>query len=166
MSGHLWSVITVTYNSADTLRRCWGNAHKPYEWIVVDNNSADDSVAVAEELGARVVRLPENVGFSKANNVGVRHVTSEYVLFANPDLEVGPDGFATLQGHLDAHGGLVAPQLLGTDGTPQPNGRGFRTPRRSWVTGRSGRCHRCTRTIGWWRTTVRPSTSPGSWVRR
>ncbi|MET7961563.1 glycosyltransferase [Micromonospora zamorensis] len=125
MSGHPWSVVTVTYNSADTLRRCWSGVHKPYEWIVVDNNSADDSAAVAEELGARVIRLPENVGFSKANNVGVRQTASEYVLFANPDLEIGPDGFATMQRHLDVHGGLVAPQLLATDGTPQPNGRGF-----------------------------------------
>ncbi|WP_433130076.1 glycosyltransferase [Micromonospora sp. CA-240977] len=123
MAGTPWSVVTVTYNSADTLRRCWGGA-KPYEWIVVDNNSADDSAAVAEELGARVIRLPENVGFAKANNVGVRQA-GEYVLFANPDLEVQPAGFAAMQRHLDVHGGLVAPQLLATDGTPQPNGRGF-----------------------------------------
>ncbi|MEU7588597.1 glycosyltransferase [Micromonospora sp. NPDC049230] len=124
MAGTPWSVVTVTYNSADTLRRCWGGA-KPYEWIVVDNDSADDSVAVAQELGARVIRLPENVGFSKANNVGVRQAAGAYVLFANPDLEVEPAGLATMQRHLDAHGGLVAPQLLATDGTPQPNGRGF-----------------------------------------
>ncbi|MET8045885.1 glycosyltransferase [Micromonospora sp. NPDC005215] len=123
MAGTPWSVVTVTYNSADTLRRCWGGA-KPYEWIVVDNNSADDSAAVAEELGARVIRLPENVGFAKANNVGVRQA-GEYVLFANPDLEVQPAGLAAMQRHLDVHGGLVAPQLLATDGTPQPNGRGF-----------------------------------------
>ncbi len=124
MAGRRWSVVTVTYNSAQTLRRCW-QGEKPYEWIVVDNNSADDSVAVAEELGARVVSLPENVGFSRANNVGVRQATSEHVLFANPDLEIRPDGFDALKRHLDAHGGLVAPQLVGTDGVAQPNGRGF-----------------------------------------
>ncbi|MEU4482413.1 glycosyltransferase family 2 protein [Micromonospora sp. NPDC023966] len=125
MAGHRWSVVTVTYNSADTLRKCWRGATKPYEWIVVDNCSADDSVAVAEELGARVIRLPENVGFSKANNIGVRQAAGEYVLFANPDLEVGSDGLDVLARHLDAHGGLVAPQLLSSDGVPQANGRGF-----------------------------------------
>ncbi|BCB79096.1 hypothetical protein GCM10022251_19210 [Phytohabitans flavus] len=124
MSRHRWSVVTVTYNSADTLRQCWSGA-KPYDWIVVDNDSTDDSVAVARELGARVVRLPANVGFSKANNAGVRESDADYVLFANPDLEVEPDGLERLQAHLDTHGGLVAPQLLGTDGEPQPNGRGF-----------------------------------------
>ncbi|MFF4892045.1 glycosyltransferase family 2 protein [Micromonospora chersina] len=125
MAGHRWSVVTVTYNSADTLRRCWRGADRPYEWIVVDNCSADDSVAVAEELGARVVRLPENVGFSRANNVGLRQAAGEYVLFANPDLEVRPDGLDVLRRHLDTHGGLVAPQLLSTEGVPQANGRGF-----------------------------------------
>ncbi|WP_259276018.1 glycosyltransferase family 2 protein [Micromonospora chalcea] len=116
--------MTVTYNSADTLRRCW-RGEKPYEWIVVDNASSDDSAAVARELGARVVRLPDNVGFSRANNVALHEAGGRYVLFANPDLEVRPDGLEVLARHLDAHGGLVAPQLLSTDGTPQPNGRGF-----------------------------------------
>ncbi|MGN9808274.1 glycosyltransferase [Micromonospora sp. BQ11] len=124
MAGHQWSVVTVTFNSADTLRRCW-RGEKASEWIVVDNGSADDSVAVAEQLGARVIRLAENVGFSKANNIGVRRAAGEYVLFANPDLEIRPDGFDVLQRHLDAHGGLVAPQLLATDGIAQPNGRGL-----------------------------------------
>ncbi|GIG62100.1 glucosyltransferase [Longispora fulva] len=122
----MWSVITVSYNSAETLRRCWdGSAPKPYRWIVVDNASSDDSVAVAEELGATVIRLPANVGFSRANNAGLRHVATPYVMFANPDLVVDPSGFGRLRAHLDTHGGLVAPQLLGTDGQLQPNGRGF-----------------------------------------
>lgn len=125
MSGRCWSVVTVTYNSAGMLRKCWSDATKPYEWIVVDNRSSDDSADVGEELGARVIRLPENVGFAKANNVGVRQATGEYVLFANPDLEIRPDGLDVLGRHLDVHGGLVAPQLLSPEGIPQPNGRGF-----------------------------------------
>ncbi|SBT68432.1 Glycosyltransferase, GT2 family [Micromonospora sediminicola] len=124
MAGPVWTVVTVTYNSAETLRRCWSGG-KPYEWLVVDNASADDSAAVAEELGARVIRLPENVGFSRANNVALRQAAGRYVLFANPDLEVRPAGLDALARHLDTHGGLVGPQLLGADGTPQANGRGF-----------------------------------------
>ncbi|RKF23768.1 glycosyltransferase family 2 protein [Micromonospora globbae] len=125
MAGHRWSVVTVTYNSADTLRRCWHDEAKPYEWIVVDNASSDDSATVAKELGAQVIRLPENVGFSRANNVGLRQAAGDYLLFANPDLEIHPSGFDVLAGHLDMHGGLAAPQLLSSDGVAQPNGRGF-----------------------------------------
>jgi N-acetylglucosaminyl-diphospho-decaprenol L-rhamnosyltransferase len=125
MTERRWTVVTVTYNSAAALRHCWDDSAKPYEWIVVDNCSADASAEVAEELGARVVRLPANVGFAKANNIGVRESTSEYVLFANPDLRMAPDGLAVLAAHLDVHGGLAAPQLLSPGDALQPNGRGF-----------------------------------------
>jgi N-acetylglucosaminyl-diphospho-decaprenol L-rhamnosyltransferase len=121
----LWTVITVTYNSAETLRACWKGFDKSYDWVVVDNDSSDDSASVAEELGARVIRLPANVGFSAANNVAVRESTSPYLLFANPDLVVEPGGLDRLRAHLDRYGGLVAPQLLSETGEPQPNGRGF-----------------------------------------
>jgi GT2 family glycosyltransferase len=120
-----WCVVTVTFNSAAVLARCWGGTSKPFDWIVVDNGSGDSSPDVAELLGARVVRLPRNVGFSAANNIGVRESTAQYVLFANPDLNVSGDGLGRLQAHLDQYGGLVAPQLLSSTGEVQPNGRGF-----------------------------------------
>jgi GT2 family glycosyltransferase len=118
-------VVTVTYNSAEMLRRCWAAPDKPFEWIVVDNRSDDDSVAVAVKLGARVIGLPRNIGFARANNVGTEHASHPYLLFGNPDLVLSPDGLPALQAHLDRHGGLVAPHLLYADGRPQPNGRGF-----------------------------------------
>jgi N-acetylglucosaminyl-diphospho-decaprenol L-rhamnosyltransferase len=122
---HRWTVVTVTFNSAETLVKCWSNPEKNYDWVVVDNCSRDDSVEVARRLGARVIALPQNVGFSKANNIGIKESNGPYVLFANPDLVVAEDGLDPLAAHLDRHGGLVAPQLLSSDGTPQPNGRGF-----------------------------------------
>jgi N-acetylglucosaminyl-diphospho-decaprenol L-rhamnosyltransferase len=124
-TGHQWTVVTVTYNSADALAKCWSNPDKDYDWVVVDNASSDDSVELARKLGARVIELPQNVGFSKANNVAVRESDSPYLLFANPDLEVESSGLPALAAHLDTYGGLVAPQLLSADLSMQPNGRGF-----------------------------------------
>jgi GT2 family glycosyltransferase len=125
--------VTVTYNSADVLRACWSAADKPFDWIVVDNGSQDSSADVAEQLGARVVRLSRNVGFATANNLGVRQSAGPYLLFANPDLVLEPGGLNVLRAHLDVYGGLVAPQLLSTGGEPQPNGRGL-----PYVTARLG----------------------------
>jgi GT2 family glycosyltransferase len=118
-------VITVTYNSAHTLEQCWSVPDRTFEWIVVDNNSSDASVEVAQRLGARVIALPDNVGFSRANNVGVAATDKPYVLFANPDVEVNEAGLALLARQLDRDGGMVAPQLVNADGSLQPNGRGF-----------------------------------------
>jgi GT2 family glycosyltransferase len=143
-----WTVVTVTYNSAETLRHCWRPADGRYEWIVVDNHSSDESASVAEALGAKVIRLPRNVGFSRANNLGAARATGDPLLFANPDLVIEPNDLPALERHLDRHGGLVAPQLLDADGTPQSNGRGFpymTTPlgnRRLWPFTRLHRRHR------------------------
>lgn len=122
-----WSIITVSYNSEAELGRHWA-AFRPrsnIEWIVVDNNSTDDSVAVARALGARVIELDANVGFGAANNQGFSEALGDYVAFVNPDVTINLPDLPILQGHLDSHPtDLAAPQLLDRDGSPQPNGRG------------------------------------------
>jgi len=118
------TVITVSYNSARDLAAHWGGAADlMVEWIVVDNASSDDSAAVAEALGARVIRLPRNLGFSAANNVGAALATSDFLIFANPDVEATAEGVADLVAIGRATGGLVGPQLMNPDGTLQENGR-------------------------------------------
>lgn len=120
-----WSVITVSYNSAAVLEKHW-TAPIPagVEWIVVDNCSTDSSVATARALGARVIELDENAGFSAANNRGLMDASGQFVAFVNPDVVVGWDGLPRLEQLINQTGGLVSPQLLNPDGTKQPNGRG------------------------------------------
>jgi len=122
-----WTLVTVTYNSAAHLRESWGRASfGNARWIVVDNASTDDSVEVAESLGADVIRLPENVGFGAANNVGLAATTTKWVAFVNPDVTVsGPEGLRRLASVSWANGALIAPQLLNNDGSEQPNARGL-----------------------------------------
>lgn len=121
------SLVTVTYNSADILRRCWGGAAIPshVEWIVVDNGSTDDSIATARALGAIVIDAQRNRGFSAANNLGLRRARGRMVGFINPDVVVDFAGLVRLERVARENGALVAPQLLDLDGSDQPNGRGF-----------------------------------------
>ncbi|AEE44867.1 glycosyltransferase family 2 protein [Cellulomonas fimi] len=121
---HDWTAITVTYNSAGALRRCWGGFDGSFRWVVVDNASTDDSVAVAEELGATVFRQPSNVGFSRANNRALRQVETQFVAFVNPDVTVASGSLHRLEATACA-GAVVAPQLTFPDGSVQPNGRGL-----------------------------------------
>ncbi|MBO0980997.1 glycosyltransferase [Microbacterium sp. SD291] len=123
-----WSLITVSYNSANDLLRFWKDFahHDGVEWIVVDNCSGDDSVEVARRLGARVIPLVENLGFGAANNVGFRASRGEYVAFVNPDVTADAVDLGSLREHLAKHPlDLVSPQLVNGDGTDQPNGRGL-----------------------------------------
>lgn len=133
--GGLWTLITVTYNSKADLERFWTPkkvSRGGFCWIVVDNHSHDGSAEYAREIGATVIELPENRGFGAANNVGFRETNSQYVGFVNPDVNVNASTLFRLRELADT-GGIVAPQLLNTDGVAQPNGRG--PARLSWKLG-------------------------------
>jgi len=125
-----WSLITVTHNSVEALMK-YPAAALPadVEWIVVDNNSSDESVIVARSQGATVVSLSANLGFASANNVGLRYAMGTHVGFVNPDLQVQYEDLPTLACLLDdsVDDCLVAPQLIDPDGAAQPNGRGVPT---------------------------------------
>ncbi len=128
-----WTLITVTYNSAEALKHFFTRPlPDDVEWLVVDNASHDDSAATARSLGGQVTVLPRNQGFAAANNVALHAARGRHVAFVNPDVTVDYDDLSRLSRHLDtaAEPVLLAPQLLEPDGTLQPNGRGVPTLRR------------------------------------
>lgn len=126
-----WSIITVTYNSVDDLQRHWGAAEIPadVEWIVVDNDSRDDSIAVARSLGARTLQSERgNVGFGAANNIGAASARGHKLIFANPDVTIDFASLPDLAQVIDRHPDVVvAPQLVNADGSLQASGRGLPT---------------------------------------
>lgn len=123
------SIVTVTFNSARALRHFWSDVDLAdgIEWIVVDNASSDDTADIARELGARVVHLEQNHGFSYANNVGYAAANADFVAFLNPDVRADGESLRVLKGVAETNEAIVGPQLLNPDGSRQPNGRGFPT---------------------------------------
>jgi GT2 family glycosyltransferase len=119
--------VTVTYNSAKDLRE-FSLEYRVSDpkWVVVDNDSSDDTIATALSLGAiNPIILKSNVGFSKANNIGLSKVETPYVAFVNPDVSVNLDSLASFDLSIFENGSIAAPQLLSRDGSKQPNGRNF-----------------------------------------
>ena len=95
------SVIIVNYNVKELLEQCINSIitsgkNLKIEIIVVDNNSFDGSV---EYLKAKFPDQPTlkfisnttNVGFAKANNIGVKDSAGKYVLILNPDTVLQED---------------------------------------------------------------------------
>ncbi|OGE84263.1 MAG: hypothetical protein A2846_02940 [Candidatus Doudnabacteria bacterium RIFCSPHIGHO2_01_FULL_49_9] len=77
------SVIIVSFNTSDRLRQCLrsvfnSTAKSAFEVFVVDNASADGSaeMVAAEFPKVRLIKNPENLGYSKANNVALRKILS------------------------------------------------------------------------------------------
>ena len=117
---HRVTVLVVTFNSAHCLPAL-GQGLQGLPWVtVVDNASADDTLAqVATHLPlAQVMPMGRNLGFGAANNLGWRAASTEFVLLVNPDCICSAQAIAQLVRTADAHPGAstVAPQLLGRRG--------------------------------------------------
>lgn len=89
------AAVIPTWNRRDLLAELLGNLAKQTrrfdEVVVVDNGSTDNSAALAESSGARVVRLDRNLGFAEAVNRGVEAATSDWVAIVNNDVTLEAD---------------------------------------------------------------------------
>lgn len=96
------TVIIPAYNAAATLPACLRALHnqtvsaESYDIIVVDDGSTDDTVGVAQRMGAQVVQLPVNQGWSVARNAGAAMSSAEILLFTDADCEPFPDWIACM----------------------------------------------------------------------
>jgi GT2 family glycosyltransferase len=85
------SVLVVAYNSSvelgRTLPALLAELGDDDELIVVDNASADDTVARLGELApaARLLRMGRNVGFAAAVNAAAEVATGDLLVLLNPD---------------------------------------------------------------------------------
>ena len=106
-------VVSVAYNSASALRGMLGSLPAGLAVIVVDNASRDDSAAVAEAAGARVIRNGANLGFGAGCNIGMAAAATEFVLLANPDTRLDGAAIARLVAAADAFpdAAILAPML-------------------------------------------------------
>jgi GT2 family glycosyltransferase len=79
-------IIIVTYNSEAEIGACLDAAIRSgAEIVVVDNASADQTVAAVARRGVRLIANSENRGFAAAVNQGFAVLNCPYVLLLNPD---------------------------------------------------------------------------------
>jgi GT2 family glycosyltransferase len=72
---------------------------RPVECVVVQDGSTDDSAAVAERHGARVIVLHEQQGPAHARNIGVRLAQGDLILFLDADVCIHPDAIQRIVEH-------------------------------------------------------------------
>ena len=122
------AIVIVSYNVRADLDRCLQSlvAHPPAiptTTTVVDNQSADGTLAWLGRAWPTVQALDAggNLGFARANNVGIRATASDLVLLLNPDTEVTPGALSTLVDTLVADGraAIAGPRLVDAAGRPE-----------------------------------------------
>ena len=143
------AVVVVSYNTRELTRKCLESVDASLERsqldadvTVVDNASSDGSADMirAQFPGVRLIANRENLGFARANNVGLRALglagedrqsadgSELNVLLLNPDTEVQGQAIETLCRFMDSHPrtGLAGASLLHSDGRFQHSA--FRFP--------------------------------------
>jgi GT2 family glycosyltransferase len=87
------SIVIVNYNSLIFLKELLASIEvypprAPYEIIVVDNASTDETAqwCVEAPLELRLIVNPHNCGFAAAANIGAEMARGDLLLFCNPDL--------------------------------------------------------------------------------
>jgi N-acetylglucosaminyl-diphospho-decaprenol L-rhamnosyltransferase len=122
---NVWSII-VTYNGMQWIERCLmalvaeqidGNI------VVVDNASTDGTVSLIESRfpTVRIINAGGNIGFGKANNVGIRFAVTngaDFVFLLNQDAYVAGNCLRSLVETMERTQdvGLVSPIHLAGDG--------------------------------------------------
>jgi glycosyltransferase involved in cell wall biosynthesis len=71
------------------------------EVIVVDDGSTDDTAAIAESAGARVIRHPYSIGNGAAIKSGARAASGRYIVFMDADGQHDPQSVPELLARLD-----------------------------------------------------------------
>jgi hypothetical protein len=94
-------VVIPAYNRAHMLQRSlrsvWAQRPTlPAEVIVVDDGSSDETATVAEKLGARMIRHPQNRGLAAARNTGLHATSHPWVALLDSDDEWLPHHLAHL----------------------------------------------------------------------
>ncbi|MBI4039721.1 glycosyltransferase family 2 protein [Candidatus Daviesbacteria bacterium] len=130
------SIIIVSYNTKDklsSLLRSLTDAGIGLDWqvIVVDNASTDGTVKMLEQQFPDVILVKNNrnLGFARACNIGFAKSNGRFLFFLNPDTEIKPQVVEKLVEFASYHAdcGIVAPQLLNGDGSPQASVRNLPT---------------------------------------
>ncbi len=122
------AIVIVSYNVRDELEACLRSIVGPTEPFattitIVDNGSVDGTVEMVHERwpSVKLIVAGANLGFARANNVGIRETPGAYVLLLNPDTVARPGAIAALLRALESHveAGAAGPRLVDEHGAAE-----------------------------------------------
>lgn len=121
------SVLIPAYNGAawlpETLSRLAAAADGvPFETVVVDNASSDETASICrEKTGVQVHVNATNLGFSRAVNQAAAASRGKVLVVINQDLYLEPSSLKTIHEFLSSHNVLAGGALSFQDGAEQPS---------------------------------------------
>jgi GT2 family glycosyltransferase len=119
------SVVVVVWNAKHYVEECLGSLREHCsdvysEVIVVDNASSDGTPEMIAELFPEfhLILNSENLGFARANNIGIAQSSGDYICLVNSDVKFIDDCVSPMVRYLADHpeAGMLGPKMLAQDG--------------------------------------------------
>ena len=94
------SIITPSYNTKAFIKATFDSVisqtYSNWEWIIVDDQSTDDSFDYVKELAKNekritVLQTPKNSGTAVARNIGLKNAKGRYITFLDSDDILDPN---------------------------------------------------------------------------
>ncbi len=102
------SIIIVNYNTSALLLQCIESIFKnvqgvEYEIIVADNCSREDEKSLLRDKEFKLIELPQNLGFGRANNAAAEVAKGDCLFLLNPDTILINDAVSILYNYMEKH---------------------------------------------------------------
>ena len=92
------TIIIVSFKSDKAIYNCLSSVNRKYPVIVIENSSDFSFKKKIEEKykNVKCILTKKNLGFGKANNIGLYAAKTNYVLLLNPDTKLKKDTVSIL----------------------------------------------------------------------
>ncbi|KLT71044.1 glycosyltransferase family 2 protein [Flavobacterium sp. ABG] len=118
------ATVIVTYNGMKWIDQCLKSLVGQSEIIIVDNNSSDNTINFIKDTypDIKLFAQNENIGFGKANNIGISHALkndADFIFLLNQDTVIEKDTVVKLQEVATANTdfGIISPIHSNGDST-------------------------------------------------
>ncbi|MES2876031.1 MAG: glycosyltransferase [Patescibacteria group bacterium] len=124
------SIVIPAFNKIEMTTSCLESLTKlsydelPFQVILVDNGSTDNTSSMRSIEGLTYVKNEENLGFVGGCNSALPHINGEYTVFLNNDAEVADNWLSALYETInqDQSVGIVGSKIIYPNGTLQEAG--------------------------------------------
>jgi N-acetylglucosaminyl-diphospho-decaprenol L-rhamnosyltransferase len=114
------TIIIVTFNSAEIIDKCLKSFdNSKYDVFIIDNNSSDNTIEIVKNSFGlvKVIENSKNLGFGRANNIGLNQAQTPFALVLNPDAQIRDIDIEICLNHLKNNPqiALASPNTLSSD---------------------------------------------------
>ena len=118
------TLIVVCFKSEELIKSNLKELKK-FKTIIVDNSNSKETYNLVKDVPSiEYIKTIKNIGYGRANNLGVKNAKTPYIMIINPDVVIDSDSIGLLyEKYLNYKNvGIVAPSLYDTNNKRRTNG--------------------------------------------